>query len=872
MSASVRTNVGVAESAGETLSFTVTKPTNAQQGDTLVACIATERNTIPVTAPDGTWTKIADIDSPDGAGQQLTVWTKTAGAGEPASYSFTTTPTATDWATICFALYGGTLTVYAADDGGDPTGPDLATGNLTTTSADDLVVSVFAQDQTGSDGDFVPSDPTNLTQLAEVWASDFLGLAVFTEQRSGATTDNHIVAQNGGGDNTRGGAWAIFAVHVASAAPGYVPVPNKTFELDAGNWQGTSATVARSTVEKHTGAASLLVTPSAGSGSGDVTPFQPASPSTIYRLSCWVFPTVIGTLRVAWNEYTAADVYITTRQETFSGLTVGQWTQLTVEFTTDAACAKVAPFVARDGAADPFYVDDVNGEQTPADPGGNLIVNQDFETDTAGWQGGTGATIARTTAQAHGGAASLLVTPVSADGSADQAATIAVTPSSQYTMTAWVRQAVAGQIAIAVNVFDANDVYLETIQSSYQLAADAWHEISQTVTIPASATKARPLVARRVSADAFYVDDVYFAPSAEPPPPPAGVIRNVRSMRLAARVRVADPAGGGAFQRVTGGYSPTGEPQPDPAPTGTDFPGLSPEGIAMCADAGASPSAADLQALAGIGFKVLRKEVSDARVLGAAQRGMGFLPLVYGEGDTFHGGSVQSVVNAVARYARGGTFWQANPGFATSVQPVWFEIGNEPYFSHEGMWATVASWARGWYNSAVAAKATNALVKVLLPVGLDINGPQGWRPFTDYVLDAEPRIAQVMDGWSHHPYCAGQDPAVYTNFSGGSNQFQRYNYIRQKLAARGVNKPWCISEFGFHTDALSQGVTEQQQADYLGRAYDIVAADPIRPFLFNFYTVKDYGDGSNQEHNFGFHFRRNGTVKPASATVASRAT
>lgn len=333
----------------------------------------------------------------------------------------------------------------------------------------------------------------------------------------------------------------------------------------------------------------------------------------------------------------------------------------------------------------------------------------------------------------------------------------------------------------------------------------------------------------------------------------------------------------GAFSVDAGAWAtsdpdPDPDPEPEPQPVG-GLPAPSPEGIVMCGDATAGTIAADYAAIRDMGFKMVRKEVSsETRVLRAAEHGLMFLPLVYGQGDTFHSGSVQKVVDAVNRFARGGTFWRDNPQFPASLQPVWFEIGNEPYLSHEQMWPTVATWAQGWLASAKAAKQANPAVKVILPVGADINGPQGWRPWTDYVLDAAPEIASVMDAWSCHPYCAGKDPASYTSTGGGSSDFQRFNYIRQKLAERGVSKPWMISEFGYHTDSLSQGVTEAQQAEYMGRAYDIVAAANPKPLLFSFYTVKDYGDGSNQEHNFGFHFRRNGTIKPASATLKSKAT
>src|SRR5690606_4486545 len=64
--------------------------------------------------------------------------------------------------------------------------------------------------------------------------------------------------------------------------------------------------------------------------------------------------------------------------------------------------------------------------------------NTSFETDTTGWQP-FNATLARSTAQAHDGSASLLITPdgVSGSGGANAAGLVPVTPGETIRVSLW---------------------------------------------------------------------------------------------------------------------------------------------------------------------------------------------------------------------------------------------------------------------------------------------------------------------------------------------------------------------------------------------------------------------------------------------------
>lgn len=76
---------------GQLLNITVDKPTGTAAGDILVFIVGRDWATENVTPPDFSWTKnySSSMTSPDGEG--FAVFTKTAGASEPSSYTFTST-------------------------------------------------------------------------------------------------------------------------------------------------------------------------------------------------------------------------------------------------------------------------------------------------------------------------------------------------------------------------------------------------------------------------------------------------------------------------------------------------------------------------------------------------------------------------------------------------------------------------------------------------------------------------------------------------------------------------------------------------------------------------------------------------------------
>jgi len=123
--------------------------------------------------------------------------------------------------------------------------------------------------------------------------------------------------------------------------------------------------------------------------------------------------------------------------------------------------------------------------------------NPYFEVDAAGWSG-SGASVARSTALAHEGVASLLVTPaggVSAE--ARVAALLPVTALRSYLVSGWVRSpgGWATGIRVGVNWHDAGAVLLSTLfGATTVIPAGTWVYLSAVVPAPVSATQARLLV------------------------------------------------------------------------------------------------------------------------------------------------------------------------------------------------------------------------------------------------------------------------------------------------------------------------------------------------------------------------------------------
>ncbi|GAA2636958.1 hypothetical protein GCM10010399_82610 [Dactylosporangium fulvum] len=120
-----------------------------------------------------------------------------------------------------------------------------------------------------------------------------------------------------------------------------------------------------------------------------------------------------------------------------------------------------------------------------------LNANPFFETDASSWTP-TGGTFARSTAQAHQGAASGLLTPNGVSGSVlVLSESVPVVAGAQYRASAWVRSAATRGVDIAASWNDANGAFLSASTAAVTATAGTWTQIEVIAPPPAGASTAQ---------------------------------------------------------------------------------------------------------------------------------------------------------------------------------------------------------------------------------------------------------------------------------------------------------------------------------------------------------------------------------------------
>jgi hypothetical protein len=131
---------------------TVSKPSGVVAGDLLLATLEVDADPATVSAPAG-WTKLLDTVGAPGTGNAFhtQVWWKLAGAGEPASYSWTVG--GGPWVDIGLQAYSNVnqsspIDVSGGRDAGTTAAP--TTPAATTSGPNELVVALFVNFDSGS--------------------------------------------------------------------------------------------------------------------------------------------------------------------------------------------------------------------------------------------------------------------------------------------------------------------------------------------------------------------------------------------------------------------------------------------------------------------------------------------------------------------------------------------------------------------------------------------------------------------------------------------------------------------------------------------------------------------------------------------------
>ena len=191
-----------------------------------------------------------------------------------------------------------------------------------------------------------------------------------------------------------------------------------------------------------------------------------------------------------------------------------------IEDGTRLAANSVGATQLADSAVDTAAIQDgaVTAAKLARQPGNLLTENQaSVEDGTTGWSG-YNTTVARSTAQALHGSASLLVTATTTGGGSaftpQGTSGIPVVVGQTYTATASFRAATnTPQARIAIAWFDSGGSYVGTVQTtSYVATSSSWNTHTLTAVAPAGAVTANFEVQMAGGAvgDAYYADALGF--------------------------------------------------------------------------------------------------------------------------------------------------------------------------------------------------------------------------------------------------------------------------------------------------------------------------------------------------------------------------
>ena len=142
-----------------------------------------------------------------------------------------------------------------------------------------------------------------------------------------------------------------------------------------------------------------------------------------------------------------------------------------------------------------------------------------------------------------------------------------------------------------------------------------------------------------------------------------------------------------------------------------------------------------------------------------------------------------------------------------------------------------AAYARLARPAAEAVRDAGAGVEVLVSADLrQVRADGAVRPWFAALLDADPGLPALVDGWSVHPYPEPRDQGPGAGPASSPYAFARVEQIRALARRRGAMRPIWITELGWSTSSGPGGVSEARQAAYLGAALDR-ALGPWRDFV-----------------------------------------
>lgn len=226
----------------------------------------------------------------------------------------------------------------------------------------------------------------------------------------------------------------------------------------------------------------------------------------------------------------------------------------------------------------------------------------------------------------------------------------------------------------------------------------------------------------------------------------------------------------------------------------------------------------------------------------------------------------------VDRYGDGGEFWNGR----SVVRPLRaVELWNEPwghfFWDPDPDPRRYAELAR---PAAAAVHDAGAGVRVLVPADLlQVRADGTITPWFEALLDADPQLSELVDGWTVHPYPSPfdrppADPEADPRFT-----YERVELIQAIAEERGVARPLWLTELGWSTapDA-AESVSEEEQARHVAAALDRALTDwsEFVERIFIYSWDRSSGGPDDLHGHFGLR-RADGSFKPAWEEVTRRA-
>jgi len=234
-----------------------------------------------------------------------------------------------------------------------------------------------------------------------------------------------------------------------------------------------------------------------------------------------------------------------------------------------------------------------------------------------------------------------------------------------------------------------------------------------------------------------------------------------------------------------------------------------------------------------------------------------------------------------------GTSWSGTPpsnnadyaGFAAKIADRYhdfggqlaFEFWNEPYMS----WTWAGQRPDPVKYAAMVRAAASAVRSrgygIALLANVDPRNYADGSPYFADLLETDPTLVRLLDGWSVHAYASDCSPLA--DLDGTCTKlkrdwrFDRIAKVRSIARSHGAARPIWVTEFGWSTctDDPDECVTEQKQASYTALAIRRARREWGVERLF-VHTADRDGSGSDKESRYGM-FRPDGTDKPIVAAV-----